>query len=281
MSASNRAPSSQFYWRDWLVDPAVNAMTFDERGRYFQVLARTHQTDDPGVCTEEQVRTFAEYSREEWAEHRDALARAFRIRRDGIWIQKRTVKERQAQRKRFLKSQKGGRTSATRPRDSRGRLGPRLDSDSGRGDGPPASSAASATSEGRNPTPPLPVRPPPPSSSIRERRLRGSEPAKGADRGTSGPEKIGDVMARTVALLRRGAEPDVSGFPNAVLNRLRRRYPELDVFAIAAQVRDETKSGGVRNPVGLLTARCKQLHDQAAERRAAAAPRGSSPEPNA
>ena len=116
MPAINRAPSSQFYWKDWLSDDAVQRMSFDEQGRYMRVLAMTHQTDQPGVCSEEDVRLWASYSLSEWEEHREALARAFKIQPDGTWIQKRSAVQSAAQRRRYEKAAKGGRASAAGPR---------------------------------------------------------------------------------------------------------------------------------------------------------------------
>lgn len=102
----DRAPSSQFYWRDWIVD--TRGMTRDQRGGYIDVLAFSIiESSTPGIMTEEQVRTWAGYSETEWPANRDAFAARFRIRRDGMWIQKRTVQERSAQKKRYKRAKKG------------------------------------------------------------------------------------------------------------------------------------------------------------------------------
>src|SRR5512145_1330587 len=127
MSAIDRAPSSQFYWKDWLADSDLRRMTFDERGRYVDVLALTHQTDTPGVCSEDDMLRWTKYSRAQWEKHRMAFARLFTVKPDGTWIQESVVAAREAQRRRFTRSKRGGRASAARPRDSRGRLVARLD----------------------------------------------------------------------------------------------------------------------------------------------------------
>ncbi|HKQ57977.1 MAG TPA: hypothetical protein VJY35_08920 [Candidatus Eisenbacteria bacterium] len=102
----DRAPASQFYWRDWIVD--TRGMTRDQRGGYIDVLAFTNvESSRPGVMTEEQVRTWAGYSEDEWPAHRDVFRARFRIRRDGMWIQKRVIEERRAQKTRYKRAQKG------------------------------------------------------------------------------------------------------------------------------------------------------------------------------
>lgn len=109
MPNGKRAPSSQFYWRDWLADPAVRAMSRDERGGYADVLAFTHQTDSPGVMTEDQVRGWAGYSSAEWVEHRERFAACFRIRKlDSVWLQKRTVEDHLQQARRYKSASTGG-----------------------------------------------------------------------------------------------------------------------------------------------------------------------------
>ncbi len=103
----DKAPSSQFYWRDWLADPAVRALTRDERGAYIDILAYTHQTGTPGRMTEEQVRRWAGYSEAEWADHREAIRACFRVTRRGVWLQARTLRDRDSQKIRYLQARKG------------------------------------------------------------------------------------------------------------------------------------------------------------------------------
>jgi uncharacterized protein YdaU (DUF1376 family) len=93
--ARDRAPSSQFYWRDWIVD--TRGMSRDERGGYIDVLAFTHQTPTPGVMTEDQVRRWAGYTEEEWPAHRQVFSERFQVRDDGTWLQRRAIRERKAQ----------------------------------------------------------------------------------------------------------------------------------------------------------------------------------------
>jgi uncharacterized protein YdaU (DUF1376 family) len=281
MPANDRPPSSQWYWRDWLTDPAVQRMSFDERGRYMQVLGMTHQTDEPGVCSEEDIRIWAGYSEAEWSEHRAAFERVFKIRHDGKWVQKRTVQEREAQRKRREQSQRGGLRSATRARDSLGRLEPRLDDRLEPRLGTLSSSSSSSPSMRSNPTQPLPAVAPSSPSAQPESFEVGREIGRGADRENRGPVSAGELVPKTVARLREGSEPDSTGFPYSLLNRLRARYPGLDVFAIAAQVREDVNAGGVRSPRGLLVARCRKAHDEVAEHRSAATARDSSPQSGA
>lgn len=108
MPRHERPACTLFYWSDWLTDPAVRALSRDQRGAYMDVLAFTHQTDAPGVMTEDDVRAWGGYSTDEWPANRDALRRCFEVRSDGAWIQKRTVVERKRQTSRLENARKGG-----------------------------------------------------------------------------------------------------------------------------------------------------------------------------
>jgi len=262
MPANDRPPSTQFYWRDWLSDSAVQGMSFDEQGRYMRVLAMTHQTDTPGVCTEEEVRGWAQLSSEEWPAHREAFARAFRIRLDGTWIQRRTVEDRKAQRRRFEQSQAGGRRSATRPRDLRGRLAPRLDAYLGVRPGAHSSSSPSSPSKLKNPTPRLPPRvatrattAPLPESTAGDSHANWTTGKR-----ANGLESVGDLVKRTMPRLGTAdGQTEIAGFTDKFLKRMRARYPQIDLYVVAAWVREEVSAGRANNPEGLFVWRCRQL----------------------
>lgn len=88
-------PWVAFYFSDFLNDRAVRLMTYDERGRYLEVLAVAYQNPEPGIMLEDEVRRAADYTPGEWPEHREAFARAFFVVDDGVWVQKRVVAEAQ------------------------------------------------------------------------------------------------------------------------------------------------------------------------------------------
>jgi len=111
MPRDQRAPSFQFYPADWLSDPAVDALSFDEQGRYFRALCMTRMARTPGRAPEGQWREWMRYTADEWPEHRDRLSRCFRVQPDGIWTQKRTLLDYREQRRRFLSAKEAGRLS--------------------------------------------------------------------------------------------------------------------------------------------------------------------------
>lgn len=112
ISQSNDPPSFPFYWRDWLASLSVRAMTREQRGGYIDYLAFTYGTKTPGVQSEEDVRAMAGFSPEEWVHHREAFRRCFHVRRDGMWVQKRVVNERAAQKRRYKRAANAGKEGA-------------------------------------------------------------------------------------------------------------------------------------------------------------------------
>lgn len=111
MPRNDRAPSFQFYPGDWLSDPAVHALTFDQQGRYFWALCMSWQTPTPGLATEDQWRRWMRYSDARWASVRDRHAACFAVRDDGTWAQKRTLEVRAAQEVRYNASSSGARAT--------------------------------------------------------------------------------------------------------------------------------------------------------------------------
>lgn len=121
MPRAERRPWSPFYWADWLADPAVQSMSFDEQGRYVRVLAFTNQSVTPGRMTEDDVRRWAGFSEADWPEHRVAFARCFAVNGE-VWTQKRTVLEamRAAERSRMqsVRGRKGAAVTNSLRKDS-------------------------------------------------------------------------------------------------------------------------------------------------------------------
>ena len=146
MPADDRAPSIQYYPRDWMADPAVQALSWDERGRFHWAWSSSLLTDRPGIAAEDQWRRWMGYSEDEWPAHREAHRACFRVRRDGVWVQARTVAEREAQKNRREKSRKGAATT----NDKRwGKVGERRLDESLRVS--PASASASALESTHDP----------------------------------------------------------------------------------------------------------------------------------
>ncbi len=90
-----RPPSFQFYPRDFMADDAVQAMEWDQRGRYVWALCCSWMSDVPGVASEDQWRRWMGYTARQWAKARDAMVRPFLVLEDGSWRQKRMDEVRQ------------------------------------------------------------------------------------------------------------------------------------------------------------------------------------------
>lgn len=135
--ARNRPPSFQFYPRDFRSDSAVDAMTFDQRGRYVWALCASWESASPGTAGEEQWRLWMKYTPKQWVNNRDIMSQAFSQDDAGNWIQKRMVEEREAQRVRYEQAAKGARIANAQRADS-GRYPPA-----------PASASASASLESK------------------------------------------------------------------------------------------------------------------------------------
>lgn len=265
MSESDRAPSSQFYWKDWLSDVAVNAMTFEQRGHYFHYLAMTHQTDSPGRSSEEEVRQLACYSVDEWKENREAIRRAFRVEPDGTWIQKRTVRARDVQRVRHEKSVTGGRRSALRPRGAGGRFQPQPRDGVGTPSSSSSSASASPSAIQQNPTPqPLPPNHASAPPGRRGQPNEGTRGTKGAASGKAGLESLAAVVGRTIpGVAQPEFEPNTRPLSIEFIAANESRFPNIDVHVVAAEIKDQMDSGEVSSPRGLFMYRCRERQEQA------------------
>lgn len=121
MPRAERAPSFQFYPLDWLGDGAVQAMSFDQQGRYLRGLCMSWNTSRPGVASEDEWRRWMQYSRKQWERVSETMAAAFDTsqadvydpdnRLCGTWIQKRMVAERERQVKRYQQAALGAERS--------------------------------------------------------------------------------------------------------------------------------------------------------------------------
>lgn len=113
--AKDRAPSFQFYPRDFVSSSAVTRMTPEERGGYVMLLCHAWDTDEPGVLPDDDSALSALSGLgKRWAKCRPAIARAFTVE-GGQWKQERMIAEREAQAERFRKaSEAGAKASAKR-----------------------------------------------------------------------------------------------------------------------------------------------------------------------
>lgn len=112
ISQSNNPPSFPFYWRDWLASFSVGSMTNEQRGGYITYLCRAQSQDRPGIQTKDEVRAMAGFTPEEWVRHEEAFRRCFHVRKDGLWVQRRVVNERAAQKRRYKRAVNAGKEGA-------------------------------------------------------------------------------------------------------------------------------------------------------------------------
>lgn len=113
--ARDRAPSFQFYPRDFISDPAVMAMTLAERGAYITLLCAAWESDEPGVLPGDDalLSRLTQVPPGQWRKVRDAVARAFdTTSRPGHWVQRRMVTVRAEQVERFARASDAGRIAA-------------------------------------------------------------------------------------------------------------------------------------------------------------------------
>ena len=111
MPANGRAPSFQFYPRDYMADPDVQALSWEQRGRYHWSLCCSAITETPGVAPESDWARWMGYEAGEWVAVRDLHARCFDTSREGVWVQQRMSDDRKAQERRYQQARKGARAT--------------------------------------------------------------------------------------------------------------------------------------------------------------------------
>ncbi len=114
MAGRDRPPSFQFYPRDFMGDPDVQALTWEQRGRYVWALCCSWMSESPGVATEDQWRVWMQYTPSQWTKNRGALAECFAQGEEGMWIQERMRMTRAEQYERFSQASVGGVSRASR-----------------------------------------------------------------------------------------------------------------------------------------------------------------------
>lgn len=91
-----RLPYFQFYPRDFLSSRAVAAMHPTARGGYVHLLCHAWLSDRPGwLPDDEKLLAALSGLGERWSDHRDSIARAWRIRK-GWWVQIKLVESHRA-----------------------------------------------------------------------------------------------------------------------------------------------------------------------------------------
>ncbi|OGF05533.1 MAG: hypothetical protein A2W00_01735 [Candidatus Eisenbacteria bacterium RBG_16_71_46] len=111
MTARDRLSWFNFSPGDYMTDPAVRAMSYEQRGRYVDVLCAMYLRNS-GSATEDEIRVWAGCSEDEWKHHREGIQRAFKVTRNGRWIQKRVEVEVREAKKRVEQARKSGREGA-------------------------------------------------------------------------------------------------------------------------------------------------------------------------
>lgn len=111
--ARERAPSFQFYPRDFMADPAVQALTWEQRGRYVWALSCSFLSESPGRATEDQWRIWMGYKASQWDRNKVAMRNCFTVEGES-WVQKRMAAEREDQAARFRQASSGGAVRAAR-----------------------------------------------------------------------------------------------------------------------------------------------------------------------
>ncbi len=91
--ARDRYPYLPFYMTDFRHSRAVQAMTWEQRGRYVWAWEDSWRSETPGVATEDEWRTWLGYSPKKWKKTREIFAKCFRIENENVWIQERLREE--------------------------------------------------------------------------------------------------------------------------------------------------------------------------------------------
>lgn len=112
MAAKDRPPAFQFYARDYMADPGVQALTWEQRGRYTWALCCSWESGTYGVATEDQWRKWMRYGPAAWLRVRDLFRVLYTVDADEIWNQRRMRSVRDDQVARSQSAVIGGLVSA-------------------------------------------------------------------------------------------------------------------------------------------------------------------------
>ena len=148
MPAKDRPPSFQFYPREYLSSRAVAAMHPTARGGYVHLLCHAWLSDRPGWLPDDDALLAAISGLgERWLDHRETIARAWRVRR-GWWIQVRMVETRRAQKRRWKQASSGAKATNAKRWGANDSIAQRHDSESRIVT--PSSSSSSSSSSSKN-----------------------------------------------------------------------------------------------------------------------------------
>ena len=100
------------YWRDWLTDAGVRALSREERAGWADVECQTWATATPGLYTEDQCRAWAGYAEKEWPAHRERFLALHKVRPNGVWIRPAIRSEALATQTRLRRSKKAAQVAA-------------------------------------------------------------------------------------------------------------------------------------------------------------------------
>lgn len=92
-SQGNRLPWLKFWPVDFMADPAVQLLSWEQRGRYFWALILSWETDKPGTASSRLWGRWLGYTDAEWTADVEAIYAPLFERREGAWVQKRLVRE--------------------------------------------------------------------------------------------------------------------------------------------------------------------------------------------
>lgn len=112
MASKDRAPSFQFYPRDYMADPDVQALSWERRGRYHWSLCCSALTEAPGIAPAAQWLLWMGYRVEPIERVRAKLRSCFKVEMvDGVevWVQERMAADRKDQRERYERASAGAR----------------------------------------------------------------------------------------------------------------------------------------------------------------------------
>lgn len=195
--AKDTAPSFQLYPRDLMSDPAVQAMPWDMRGRYFWALCCSSLSATPGKASEDQFRRWMDYKPSRWAKVRHLVIAAFKVDPDGNWIQKRMVQEREAQRIRHENAPKGGEARAANMTPEQRSAAAQvaalkrweaMRAEQASSTHPMLTPSSSSSLQSQKPTSAF--------APLATSRPEPEPPRNSATRPTAGPEQIGSILSR-------------------------------------------------------------------------------------
>lgn len=116
MPGTDRPPSFQFFPRDFISDPSVQALTLEELGAYIRLLCFAWMQEKQGYLDVLALSKLSGFN-DNWAQHEQALSRCFDLSTPGLWIQKRMVSTRREQERNYRRAQAAAHARWTKERE--------------------------------------------------------------------------------------------------------------------------------------------------------------------